>query len=43
MEAEAGMGEAPRPGRPKRKAVRTETPVQRYNKPRSVVVVFLKI
>ena len=24
--------EAPRPGRPKRKAVRTETPAQRYDK-----------
>ena len=35
--------EAPRPGRPKRKAVRTETPAQRYNKPRSVVVVFLEM
>ena len=25
--------EAPRPGRPKRKAVRTETPAQRYKNP----------
>ena len=32
---------APKPGRLKRKAVRTETPSQRYEKePRSVVVVF---
>ena len=32
---------APKPGRVKRKAVRTETPAQRYDKePRSVVVIF---
>ena len=35
---------APKPGRLKRKPVRTETPSQRYEKePRSVVVVFLNI
>ena len=34
----------PNPGRPKRKAVRTETPAKRYDtEPRSVVVVLLKI
>ena len=34
----------PKPGRLKRKAVRTETPTQRYDtEPRSVVVIFLKI